>query len=70
MFLPLQAEIVRVPTDAPSIRAGIDSTAKGDTVLVAEGTYFIEHLFQREENHSCQSLYLGRRQHSHFKYGD
>jgi hypothetical protein len=37
---PATAQIINIPTDQPSIQAGINVARYGDTVLVAEGTYF------------------------------
>ena len=37
--IPLSAAIIRVPQDAPTIQAGLDSLQNGDTVLVAVGSY-------------------------------
>ncbi len=34
------ADIIHIPADAPTIQQGIDQAQTGDTVLVAEGTYY------------------------------
>jgi len=39
LTLPADAVIIHVPADQPTIRAGIDDDAYGDTVLVACGIY-------------------------------
>src|ERR1700722_6675739 len=38
--LPVMGKVIHVPADQPTIQAGINAAATGDTVLVSSGTYY------------------------------
>ncbi len=51
------SQTMRIPQDVPTIQAGIDSAANGDTVLVAPGTYF-ENIILDAKNITLGSWFL------------
>jgi hypothetical protein len=53
----LNASILYVPTEYPSIQTGIDSASVGDTVLVQPGTY-VENINYNGKNITVASLFL------------
>jgi hypothetical protein len=63
-FLTASATIIHVPGDYPTIQAGIDASAGGDTVLVQPGTY-IENIDFNGHNIVLGSLFLTTGDHSY-----
>ena len=53
----VNAAILNIPTEYPSIQAGIDSASVGDTVLVQPGTY-VENINYNGKNITVASLFL------------
>jgi len=57
LSLPLFARIIQVPTEQPTIQAGINTAVNGDTVLVQPGIY-VENLNYNGKNIVVGSLFI------------
>jgi len=54
----MQAQIIHVPADFPTIQQGINAANPGDTVLVSPGTYFENIYIDIGQNITLASLFL------------
>jgi nitrous oxidase accessory protein NosD len=76
MAMPIEAgaATIRVPSDEPTIQDGLDAASCGDTVLVAQGTYY-EHdimvksgVCLRSESGSASSVTIDAQQHDFWAF--
>ncbi|RLC55728.1 MAG: hypothetical protein DRH89_07115, partial [Candidatus Cloacimonadota bacterium] len=56
-FAFINASVINIPADQPTIQAGIDSAVDADTVLVQPGTY-VENVNYNGKNITVASLFL------------
>ena len=50
LFSSAFCKIIHIPQDQPGIQAGINAAVKGDTVLVADNTYYENINFKGNRN--------------------